>query len=65
MLDTDRGPAAVKLRNLADVILSVIGLTTLAIASVAPGWDVIRLVGLTAMAGVATDLLSRGGGLPR
>lgn len=52
------------LRNVAVVVLSIVGVAALTVASVAPGWDVIRLVGLAAIAIVATDLLSRGGDLP-
>jgi hypothetical protein len=54
----------VNLRNVAVVVLAGVGLTTLAIASVAPGWDIVRLVGLAALAIVATDLLSRDRDLP-
>ena len=52
------------LRNVAVLALSVVAFTTLAIATVAPAWDVIRLVGLAVIAIVATDLLSRGGDRP-
>ena len=53
------------LRDLTVLILIAVAITTLTIATLAPAWDVIRLVGLTAIAVVAIDLLSRGGDLPR
>ena len=62
--DTYEEHAAVKLRNIAVLTLSVVGVTALAVASVVPGWDALRLVGMAAFAIVATDLLSRSSDRP-
>lgn len=43
------------------LVLAVIAFTTLAVATVDPDLDSIRLIGLAAIAIIATDLLARGG----
>ena len=48
-----------RLRNAAVAVLAVLAVVALGLAEV-PGWDNVRLVGLVAVAIVATDLLSRG-----
>ncbi len=52
-----------QVRNVAVAVLAVVAVFALGLADV-PGWDNARLVGLVAVAIVATDLLSRGGSLP-
>lgn len=51
------------LRNGAVAALAVVAVVALGLADL-PGWDNVRLVGLVAMATVATDLLSRGHARP-
>lgn len=53
-----------RLRNVTVAVLAVVAVLALGVAEV-PGWDNLRLVGLAAVAVIATDLLSRSGGLPR
>ena len=48
------------LRNVTVAALALIAICALGLANI-PGWENVRLVGLVAMAIVATDLLSRGG----
>ena len=52
-----------QVRNVAVAVLAVVAVVALGLAD-APGWDNARLVGLVAVAIVATDLLSRGSSLP-
>lgn len=56
--------AVTRLRNVTVAVLAVVAVLALGVAEV-PGWDNLRLVGLAAVAVIATDLLSRSGGLPR
>lgn len=49
---------------MAVVFLAVVAVAALGAATVAPGWDNARLVGLVAFAIIAVDLLSRGSNPP-